>query len=151
MRKLTIFVIAVASGVLVMEIVGGFAAEKKHGGPAWKLDYSEALKVAGKEEKLVVLDFYAEWCGACKLMDRDTYSKDKVIKALSGYVPLKIDVDEESALAEKYKVVYLPTTLVLDAEGDVILSAEGYLDPKDFISMLKKATEKVDASVKNKA
>jgi thiol:disulfide interchange protein len=128
-----------------MGLAGSCAAAQGKSGPAWKTSYVEALNLAVKDKKLIVLDLYADWCGPCKMMDRDTYSDKRVIKALERYVALKIDVDKSVELGEKYKVVYLPTTLVLDAKGKVIHKTEGFLDSKDFLAMLKqveKAQEK---------
>jgi thiol:disulfide interchange protein len=103
---------------------------------AWLTDYDAALKQARSEGKLVLIDFFAAWCGPCQLMERTTFVDDEVKRSLTGFVPLKIDVDRQPQVAARYGVEGLPTTLVVDAHGKPVAQAVGYLDAKEYVKTL---------------
>ena len=69
----------------------------------------------------MVIDFWADWCVACKELDRMAWSDPQVRGELRGFVPLKIDATAESpatdALFAKYGVVGMPTVIFIDAHG----------------------------------
>ena len=93
----------------------------------WLTDYDAALKQAQATNKLVVVDFFATWCGPCKMMERDTFADKKVRQQLTNFVTLKIDVDRQPQLAAKYGIEGMPTTLVIDATGKPLARAVDYL------------------------
>ncbi len=75
-------------------------------------------RTAGKP---VMLDFFAEWCVACKLMERDVFAKASVHAALAGYVVLQLDAtdnnDANQALLMQYGVMGLPSILFFRPDG----------------------------------
>ena len=105
----------------------------------WLTDYDATLKLAQFTNKLVVVDFYATWCGYCKLMDRNTFTDANVQQRLAGFVPLKIDADKQPQLAAKYGVEGLPMMLVIDANGKPLAGAAGYLEPDRYLAVLDQA------------
>ena len=76
-------------------------------------------------------------------MDRTTYKNKSAIQTLGQFVSVKQDTDKEGKkTSNKYNVSLLPTLMVLDSNGKVILMAEGALDAKDLSKFLKDATKK---------
>lgn len=127
--------------VVVVALTGVYLAGSMGSGdvaaPAWIDDFELAKNRAGQEGKLIFMDIYADWCGPCILMDRQTYAKQRVIDRLaSGYIPLKVDADTQSDLAWEYGTGALPTTLVLNAEGTPLMVQQGYLSAGELLGLL---------------
>lgn len=112
---------------------------KSHGPIAWQEDLAKAQKIAIKEKKLIMVDFYADWCGPCKMMLDTTYKHKDVVSRSKQFVPLLIDVDKNEALAKKYEVESIPTVVFINAKGKVITRSLGYLDAKQFLQLMDKA------------
>lgn len=105
----------------------------------WLKDYDEALDRAKKLDQPVLIDFAASWCVPCVMMDKHVWPEDAVQEILaSNVVPLRIDMDATSAtrLVEKYKVEFVPTILLIDADGKE-LKREGFLDVEPLLEMIK--------------
>jgi thiol:disulfide interchange protein DsbD len=96
-------------------------------------------KAAGKP---VMLDFFAEWCVACKIMERDVFSRPAVHAALAGYVVLQADVTGNSAdnraLLARHEVLGLPSVLFFRADGAEVSGEriQGELDEAQFLAHL---------------
>ena len=84
-------------------------------------DEARALALARAEGRPVVIDFWAEWCAACKELDRDAWSDPQVRREAQRFVALKMDGTEDSdvfeRVVEKYGVVGMPTVVFIDSKG----------------------------------
>lgn len=98
-----------------------------------------ALAKARSEGKPVMIDFFAEWCAACKELDRDTYPKAEVLAESARFVTIKIDgTIEDDAAEELYKrfgVKGLPTVLFINSCGEVLEDPRivGFLPAEKFV------------------
>ncbi len=103
----------------------------------WMHSLEDAKKMALVSNKLIVVDFWALWCGPCRKMDKDTWDKKEVAEQLHNFVPVKIDVDAHKSIAKKYGVRGIPNILILDANGKIIYNSVGYQDKKQMAKTLK--------------
>lgn len=88
-----------------------------------------------EKDGLVLVDFYATWCGPCKMM---TPVLEELAEELKDDVTIaKIDVDEESDLASEYRISSIPT-LVLLKNGKPVDSAIGYRPTSFLVEMINK-------------
>ena len=133
-----------AGGVLLAVIgaymfVGGM---QQPAGPHldWVYDEAEGFEIATREDKLVMLDFYASWCAACKELDHKTYADPAVAAKLDDYVNIKLDFTRSSettqALTEKYQIPGLPVVIFMDADGTVLKRFTGFMGPEEMLAIL---------------
>lgn len=126
-------------------IVGGI---QQPAGPQlnWVYDESEGLEIAMREDKFVMLDFYASWCAACKELDHWTYADPVVAAKLADYVNIKLDFSRSSqttkALTEKYQIPGLPVVIFLDAQGNILKRITGFVDAEEMLSILEEIESK---------
>jgi len=100
----------------------------------WEKSFKPALEKAKKENKALMVDFYTEWCGWCKKLDKDTYPAPKVVALSKRMVNIKIDAEKGEGvdLAKKYEVRGYPTILFLDGTGKVVGRIGGYMPADPF-------------------
>jgi thiol:disulfide interchange protein DsbD len=102
---------------------------------------------AKKEQKLVLLDFYADWCISCKEMEINTFANPEVSKELKQFILLQADVTANSpdnqALLKRFGLYGPPGILFfnLNSEEQKDQRVIGYMPPQRFIERLKKASE----------
>ena len=104
------------------------------------------MKVVGKDEfdevikkdKLVVVDFYADWCMPCRFV---APILEKLEKEFDGNVEFaKVNVDENAELARRYNISAIPT-LILFYKGKILNSYIGALPENMLRDEIKKALE----------
>lgn len=84
-------------------------------------------------EKPVLLDFYADWCGPCRMVSPIV---EEIAEENPQYLIGKINVDKEPELAQKFHVLSIPTLAVFKA-GNVIRQSAGARPKEDILAMLK--------------
>ena len=85
------------------------------------------------QDKPVLVDFYADWCGPCKMMSPILKQvKDNLGERVSI---IKIDVDKNQALAAKYQVRGVPT-LILFKNGTQLWRQSGVLQKNELINVI---------------
>lgn len=102
----------------------------------WLRDFEAAKKMALATNKLVLVDFWASWCGPCKKMDSESWSKDEIKQLMNAYVPVQIDIDANKSLARKYNVRGIPYIFILDGNGKIVYESMSYKTKNQVIELL---------------
>jgi len=96
-------------------------------------DFKNCVKGAG--DKLIVIDFFATWCGPCKMI---APHMEEMSKTMDDVVFLKVDVDECEDIAEEHKVTAMPTFVFLKAGKQVtVLTGANVEKLKDLVNTHK--------------
>lgn len=107
--------------------------------------WSEALKKAKKENKLVFLDCYSAWCGPCSNMAKNIFPLKEVGDLYNANfinVKYNMEVDFGIVLCKRYNIVSYPTLLYVNPEGFVVEIGAGFRSAEDFIALGKSAIAK---------
>ncbi len=83
----------------------------------------------------VLIDFFAEWCGPCKMMA--PILKDLKSDLEDEVVILKIDVDKNNAISAKYQIKGVPT-FMLFKEGQLLWGQSGMLQKQDLTDLINR-------------
>lgn len=84
-------------------------------------------------EKPVLLDFYADWCGPCRMVSPIV---EEIAEENPQYLIGKVNVDKEPELAQQFQVLSIPTLAVIK-NGNVITQSTGARPKADILAMLK--------------
>lgn len=113
---------------------------------------NQQLKKAQKENRPVMIDFYADWCVACKKLEKDTFQNERVKKVLSTFLTIRADVTDNTkasvAMEKRFSVFAPPTTVFLDNNSNFSPSnvIVGYVTPNDFLSSAPATTAHHDST-----
>ncbi len=87
-----------------------------------------------KAEKTVLVDFWAEWCGPCRMLSPVV---DQVAEELGDQITVgKVNVDEQPDLAQKFGIMSIPTLLVFK-NGSVVQTSVGVRPKQEIINLVK--------------
>ncbi len=91
---------------------------------SWMTYSNEALLTAKQDKKPVMIDFFAEWCGACHELDEKTFSTLEFKELSKSFTLLKFDATNDSSevkeVLKKYDIKGLPTVMFFNAQGEII-------------------------------
>ena len=113
--------------------------------------YEEGMALAKEQNKPVMIDFHADWCGFCKKLDSETYSDSNVIEMSENFVNIKVDTEKQGQLAQDYGVRGLPTIVFTDPQGNEIRRVVGYRDAGPFLNEMEAARDGVTGSIDTNA
>jgi len=112
------------------------------------------LAKAKKENKLIFLDAYTEWCRPCIMMAKNVFTLDKVADFYNEHfinVSMDMEKGEGPALNKKYGIQAYPAFLYIDGNGKVVHRDGGYQEAEPFIKAGETALSKMKGKSKTAA
>ncbi|MBN1293288.1 MAG: DUF255 domain-containing protein [Candidatus Latescibacteria bacterium] len=116
----------------------------------WYTDWDKGIEAAKKDNKPVIIDFYADWCHWCKVMDEKTFSAAEITDRFSnGWIAIKVNSEDKNKqatydgntmsypeLVRYFKVSGFPSYLFIDKEGKPVTIVSSYIPKERFGPML---------------
>ena len=98
------------------------------------IDDTNSAALLNHNPKPILLDFYADWCGPCRMIAPIV---EKMAEKYSGKIKVgKVNVDEEEELAAAFRVSSIPMLVVMK-DGKVTNAAVGYMPKENVLDLLK--------------
>lgn len=110
-------------------------------------DFDKALSQGIQDKQITLLDFYADWCIACKEMDHKVFNDSEVAKKAQAMNTLRANVTAndifDKAIQERFGVIAPPTILFFDKNGNELADFRivGEMNKKEFIAHLNELAE----------
>lgn len=140
---------AIAAILIVVASCAVAEETPKSEGITW-YKYDEGLKLALAAKKPVIVDFYTNWCGWCKKMDKETFADKKIVDYMNkSFIAIKVNAESKETinlpegptdgvkLARSYGVSSYPIYMFLDKDGKKISGLPGYQKVDFFYIVLK--------------
>ncbi len=114
-------------------------------------ELEQQIKLARENKKLVAIDFYAQWCVSCVLMDKQLFNQADVRATMADFVRLRVDVTEntkiDQAIMKYYHVVAPPTILFFNPldHDETSQRLVGEVNKAQFLTTINNIKEKLDA------
>jgi len=134
-------VLGVARLMTVLLLLGSLASRATgadtKGHSVWLTDYQQAVKTARDQQRLLLVHFYADWCGPCRKMQRETLSSKALAEQFRGrVVAVKINTDRNAQLAKRFGIRSLPSDVFVTPGGRILSRHTGYQPRKRYLSLV---------------
>lgn len=103
----------------------------------WITSFEDAQKIAIAENKLILIDFWADWSTNSMLMDCYVWDDDEVKDLMKNFIPLRIDVDNNNILVSRYSINRVPYLFIVDPVGEIIYKDLEEKNKSQVIKILK--------------
>jgi thioredoxin-related protein len=114
--------------------------------------FEEVVKLTEENPKMILIDVYTDWCGWCKKMDKDTFTKKAVVDYVNeNFYAVKLNAEDkkktftfrgqeytEETMARAMRVSSYPNFVIMDAAMENITQLPGYRDADNFVASLNK-------------
>jgi len=103
----------------------------------WQGNLETARRIAAQSNRLVLIHFWAEWCGPCQAMEQTVFSRPEVAAALErDYVPCRLNLDQFPSTANQYGVTRIPTDVIITPQGQLVTRFVGAADVARYLDRI---------------
>ncbi len=102
--------------------------------------WAAIVKKAKAENKMIFLDAYASWCGPCKLLQKNVFTRSDVGELFNkNFINVKVDMErgEGPQLARLFPLEAYPTLFFIEPSGKIVRKVIGYRTPEQLIKLGK--------------
>ncbi|MGM0581206.1 MAG: thioredoxin family protein [Bacteroidota bacterium] len=111
---------------------------------SWLKNEKITKAIATEKDQLILMDFWAVWCGPCRKMDSDMWNTEEFKAFSENFVPFKVDIDIEKELARKYNARSIPHVVLATASGDIVWEQTGYRNSSPYKKVLENLPESLN-------
>ena len=143
MTKLRKVVSAFAIGIGIFGVLAWASTGDGMRSPQWRMEFKKEIPAAVKSGSPAIIDFYADWCAACKELDRSTWSDEKVITESKRFIMIKVDETESNETTEKimddFEIVGLPAVIFIGSNGKPVddLKTTSFIPPEEMLEKMR--------------
>ena len=142
---------SIALFLLLVGAAASTAAAGAHDAERWMTRLDDALAAAEDGDRFILVDLYADWCGWCKVLEKEVFASPDFRAATDDWIYLRVDVEdggEGSMLQARYAAQSLPTTLVIKPSMALVGKISGYAPMPRFAEILQGEIESYERFVK---
>jgi len=123
--------------ITVIGIVCSVPAAAQDGTIQWYKDLRQAISAARQSNKPIMIEFWADWCTPCKVMETEVYTDPRVASGLTQkMVSVRIHFDIQKDLVRQYNVEAIPNIVFTDSWGTELARHRGVIEAEDLAAVI---------------
>jgi thiol:disulfide interchange protein DsbD len=140
--------IGITAAVVGLSILVGYTQALPAGAKlAWDEDFKTAIARARSQQKPLLIDFSASWCGACQELEHNTFSDPRVVREGQNFIAVRVDLSpgkdspEKRELLASYQHRGLPLVVLHNPSGEPSGRITSFIEPDKMLSLMQSARQ----------